>query len=111
MSCANEIRLNDIGTKFQFTIYECIDGVDTIVDISTADNIEIIFKGPDDIPVTKIGVLTTDGTDGKVHYITITGDIDQLGKWEVQAKVNMTVGTAEFWSSIINFRVVENLKP
>lgn len=98
------VHLNDIGTVFELTIKDCFD---KIVDISSATTRNIIFKKPDGTTITKTGVFTTDGTDGKLQYITIASDMDQLAEWKIQAFVIITAG--EFSSSSLIFEVVSNL--
>lgn len=111
MAC--EIHLDDVGTMVQATMKECtidpITGKDVlaILDISTATVLEILFKKPDKTSVTKPAVLSTDGTDGNMHYISETGFFDQLKKWEIQARVTFPGGK---WSSTIGtFTVIENV--
>ena len=101
---ANEIHFNDIGTILTITLY---DGTN-IVDISAAEIVKtIIFGKPDGTSVSHTGTYTTDGTDGKMYYTTVDGDLDQRGWWKVQAKIVDSTGT---WSSDIgNFEVHENI--
>ncbi len=101
MAC--QIHQGDIGTRFIFTIQDC----DGIVDLSNALNINILFKSPDDEISTKIGAVLTDGTDGKVYYDTVEGDLDQAGIWKVQAKVSFATGL--FSTDIHTFKVHCNL--
>ena len=100
---ASEIHVNDIGTKFLVTIKD--DGV--VVDISAASSISIIFKKPDDEVVNKTGTLYTDGTDGKVYYDTLEGDLDEAGHYKLQAKVVLAGGS--YYTDIYNFQVHCNL--
>jgi hypothetical protein len=99
---ANEIHLNDIGTVFTITL---IDGTST-VGISTATTKTIIFGKPDGTSVSQAGTFTTDGTDGKMFYVTVDGDLDQCGWWKIQALITDS-GT---WKSDIgNFEVHKNI--
>lgn len=100
---ASEIHVNDVGTRFLATIKD--DGV--VVDISTALSITMIFKKPDDEIVNKNGTLYTNGTDGKVYYDTIIGDLDEAGQYKLQAKVVLTNGT--YYTDIYTFQVHCNL--
>jgi len=102
MSC--EIHLNDIGTVFRLTILDCEN---QIIPISNASNIIITFKKPSGVSVAKLGTLYTDGEDGKVQYVTIANDLDEIGNWKIQAKVTLPTGT---WNSNIeSFKVYDNL--
>ena len=100
---ASEIHVNDVGTKFLATIKD--DG--TVVDISSATSITMIFKKPDDEVVQKTGTLNGDGTDGKVYYTTIAGDLDEAGLYKLQAKVVLSTGT--YYTDIYSFKVHCNL--
>ena len=100
---AEEIHLYDIGTVFEVTLQE--DDVD--LDISAATLATIIFVKPDGEVVAQEAEFTTDGTDGKIQYTTIADDLDQTGKWRIQARVALPTGT---WSSSrSSFKVYPNL--
>jgi len=102
-TCGKEIHLNDIGTVFRVTLYDC----DNAVDLSTASVKQFVFKKPDESVVTKDAVFLTDGTDGVVQYVTIASDLDLPGKWKIQARVTLPTGV---WSSDIDtFKVYANL--
>ena len=104
MAC--EIHLNDIGTAFQLTIYDC-QVPPVIIDISSASVKEVKFRRPNYTSFTKTGTFVTDGTDGQVEYITLDLDLDAEGTWEIQAKVTLPTGT---WSSDIQtFEVKGNI--
>tara|TARA_B100001094_G_scaffold220255_1_gene214297 strand:+ start:1128 stop:1433 length:306 start_codon:yes stop_codon:yes gene_type:complete len=100
---ASEVHVNDVGTKFLATIKD--DGV--AVDISTATSITMIFKKPDDELMQKAGTLDSDGTDGKVYYSTLAGDLDEAGLYKLQAKVILSTGT--YYTDIYSFKVHCNL--
>ena len=93
---AREIRKGDIGTVFEYTIY---DG-STIVDVSTTSSKLLKFFKPDKSIVSKTASFVTDGTDGKIKYTTVSGDLDQAGPWKVQAVLTFSGG--EVWSSDID---------
>jgi hypothetical protein len=100
---ANEIHYNDIGTVLTITLK---DGT-SVVDISAATTYNIIFGKPDGTSVEQSGTFTTDGTDGKMYYTTVDGDLDQVGWWDIQAKIVDSSGT---WRSDIgNFEVHANI--
>ena len=61
---ANEIHMNDVGTKFLVTV---TDGT-TAVDISSATTKQLIFQKPSGTKLTKATAFTSDGTDGKMQY-------------------------------------------
>ena len=101
----NEIRKGDIGTVFERTIK---DG-DVVIDISSASPLQIIFQKPDDGAfVTQTAVFTTNGTDGKLRYVTLLDDLDEIGVWQWQAKI--TLGGGTWKTDILDFQVHENLE-
>ncbi len=103
MATVREIHVEDIGTSFRVTVY---DG-NVIVDIASASTMTLNFFKPDKTTLSKTAVHFTDGTDGILEYITISGDLDQAGKWKIQAVVTLPTGT---WSSdITKFTVYANI--
>ena len=101
---ANEIRVGDVGTVFEDAVKDQ-DG--EIVDISTASNMDMIFRKPDNTAIVKTAVHTTDGTDGKMEYVTIADDLDQVREWQRQGLVE--VGGGIWRTDIKKFRVYDNL--
>lgn len=97
-----DVRLNDIGTTFEVTLDDC----GTVVPVNGATTQEILFKKPDGTVVTKTSVFTTDGTDGKIEYVTISGDLDQLGLWQLMGHVILPSGD---WHSAIGSFQVEDV--
>lgn len=101
MSC--EIHVDDIGTTFILTVKD--DGV--VVDISGATTLEVVIRKPNSVSYSKTGLLYTDGTDGKIKYVSISGDLDQVGLHKIQAVV--TIGSAVYHSSVSDFKVYKNI--
>jgi len=99
-----EIHLGDVGTVLIHTVK---DQDEAIVDISTANELKIVFNRPDGTVSVETGALTTDGTDGKMEYTTESGDLSQEGNWTRQGKV--TFGSSVWYSDIIKFKVYVNL--
>ena len=101
---ANEIHQNDIGTVFEVTLQ---DG-EVVVDISTATTKEIVFRKPNAGAVlTRAATFKTDGTDGILQYVTVSGDLDTVGEWHIQSHVIISAG--EWRSDIGTFDVLGNL--
>lgn len=100
---ASEIHEGDIGTKLLITVTD--DG--EVVDISSATAKDIFIKKPDGTILSRSGTLETDGTDGKMYYITIAGDLDKAGNYKIQGRVTLTTGT--FYTSTATFKVHCNL--
>jgi hypothetical protein len=99
-----EIHVGDVGTTFIVTIK---DENDEVVNISASTTRDLIFQKPDGELLTVAGTFVTDGTDGQLKYITVSGDLNQQGKWQLQAHVVLTAGS---WKSdIYKFTVYKNL--
>jgi len=114
MACNNEIHQDDLGTEFLVTITECLSGVDTPLDISSATSKDIIFKKSDGTILTKSAIFTSipsggtgTGSDGKISYFTVVGDLTPVGTYKLQGVVTTSKGS---WSSTIDkFKVISNL--
>jgi len=102
MSC--DTHIGNIGTDFQVTITDC-NG--TAIDISDADTMNIIFKKPSGATLTKTAIFVTDGSDGVVRYLTVDGDIDEIGTWKIQASIITPAG--QWTSNYKSFKVHRNL--
>lgn len=100
---SGEIHKNDIGTEFRCTMK---DG-SSIVDVSTASTKQLIFVKPSGEKLTKTATFYTDGTDGIISYVTVSGDLNECGLWAIQGFV--IIGTGEYHSDIRNFKVERNL--
>lgn len=100
---ASQIHEGDIGTKLLITVTD--DG--QIVDISSATSLSIFIKKPDGTILTRVGVLETDGTDGKMYYITVSGDLDKAGSYKIQGQVVLLSGS--YYTSTATFKVHCNL--
>lgn len=100
---ASEIHAGDIGTIFRITIK---DG-DSIVDVSNVDSKIVYLQKPDSSTLTKAASYYTDGTDGIIQYTTESGDLDQVGTWQIQARIDF--GTDVFNTNIDKFKVLRNL--
>lgn len=99
-----EVHLDDVGTSFEVTL---LDG-DTVVDISSASVLQVLFKKPDLTLVIKTANTKTDGTDGVLQYVSASGDLDQIGSWQIQARVMFPNG--DTWSSSkTKFKVYDNI--
>ncbi len=104
MSCTAPIFEGDVGTIFRITINECINDVLTPIDISSQTAMSFYFKKPDGTVETKAPAFTTDGTDGKIQYVTLAADLDAAGVWCLQASVTLATG-GPWRTSIIKFDV------
>jgi hypothetical protein len=101
---SNEIHVDDIGTVFRATV---VDEDSAIVDISASITKTMIFGKPDGSTFNRAGTFTTDGTDGKMQYATVDGDLDTHGNWTLQVFVSF--GSTSWYSNITKFKVYKNL--
>lgn len=102
MAC--NIHAGDVGTQLLITVTDC----GTLVDISTATSLSIFIRKPDATILSRTGVLYTDGTDGKMYYATVAGDLDVAGSYKIQGKVGLASGAVHS-TSLSTFRVECNL--
>lgn len=100
---SNEIHVDDVGSKLLVTVYDD----EQIVDLSDAAVLNIFIKKPDGTLLTKYATLETDGTDGKMYYLTQGGDLDMPGNYKIQGRVIVTGGT--YYTSTGTFKVHCNL--
>lgn len=98
-----DVHVADEGTRFELTIED--SGV--VVDVSAATIKTIKFLKPDGISVSKPADFVTDGSDGKIEYVTVTDDIDIKGGWKCQGYVELPSG--KWHTSQANFDVSQNL--
>ncbi len=102
---AKEIHLNDVNTVFRITL---MDGA-AIVPLDTATVMRIKFTKPT-VPETVVvvtAVLSTDGLDGRLQYLTVFEDLDTIGKWKIQAYVESPSWSGH--SDTGSFKVYRNL--
>jgi hypothetical protein len=90
--------VGDVGTVFRATVKD--DGLP--VNLS-AFTVELLFKRPDKSTLTAAASFQTDGTDGKIEYVWLAGDVNSDGWWKVQARV---IESAASWRTFSGrFRV------
>lgn len=98
-----EIHAGDIGTVFEVTVQE--DGI--ALDISTATTKQFVFKKKSGALLTVDAEFVTDGSDGKLSYTTVSGDLNEVGQWQIQVYVVLPTGS---WRSDVQyFDVYKNL--
>jgi hypothetical protein len=98
-----DIHVGDVGTVFELTLQE--DGV--AVNISTATLKQFIYTKPSGTATTKTASFTTDGSNGKLRYVSLANDLDTAGVWQLQAYVELPTG--KWHSTVIQFVVEPNL--
>ena len=99
-----EIHASDIGTVFSVTVKDS-DG--NAIDISSVVMKNFYFLKPSDSVLTKVAAFGTDGTDGVLQYTTIAGDINEDGRWRLQAHISDA--SSDLHTNIIEFDIYGNL--
>lgn len=100
----DEIHKHDVGTILRLTITD--DGV--AVDVSGSATKQIELRKPSGAVLLKTAAFTNAGVDGKIQYTTIAGDLNEVGDWQMQAKV--TFASSSWKSSIATFTVHDNVQ-
>lgn len=103
---ASEIHVGDVGTSFRPTIY---DG-STVVDLTDALTLQMIFRKPDNTTITKTATYPTGGTgsDGVIEYVSVDGDLDIAGLWKLQCYLVLCDNT-KWHTDLYDFKVYYNL--
>ena len=101
---SDNIQVGAIGLVITLTITED----DVPVNVSTASTKTIRIRKPDGSVVEKAAAFTTNGSEGKITYTTIAGDIDLVGEYRVQAYVVMSGFTG--YSTVVRFDANRNLQ-
>lgn len=96
------VRFGDIGVVFEIVV---LDKSGVIVDLSSAPTKQIIFGRPLSGSKVKNADFVTDGSDGRLRYKTVVGDLDQLGQWRVQAHIILPTFVDDFRTEIATFFV------
>jgi hypothetical protein len=104
MPAVEEVHIGDVGTAIILEILE--DGAPLEI---PADAVKKIWvRKPGGLAAEWDATLVTDGTDGKIQYITEADDLDTVGAWRVQGHVEF--GGGKWSSSIGTFQVFANLQ-
>ena len=109
---ADEIHVGDVGTLLQLTVKETDEnGVEQIVDMSSFTSliITIYLQKPSSANkevLTKSGIIV-DGPNGKIGYITQSGDLTDKGTWKIQA--HLGDAPSGWYTTVVDFSVLPNL--
>ena len=98
------LQRDGIGYAITVTIE---DENGSAVDVSGASTLSMVLQDPSNNNTTKTAVNNTDGTDGKIKYVTVSGDLDEAGRWRVQC--NVIDASTNRWTTVGHFHVVANL--
>lgn len=103
-----DIHKADIGTAL---VVAMVDETGAAIDVSTATTKQIWLgkpNSPDATVLTKTAVNDTTGADGKIKYVTVSGDLSNAGEWSIQGYV--VVAGKEWHSVVSKFQVAQNLQ-
>jgi hypothetical protein len=101
---AAQIHVGDTGTVFTLIVRDTRG----LVPLANYPTRQMIFVKPNNTIVTKTATLTTDGTDGKMQYVTADGDLDATGLWKLQGYV--AINSDNHWhTDVVTFQVVANI--
>lgn len=96
----SSLHVGDIGSYIELTIKD----EDVVFDISSATVKKIKLKTSANVVLDKTASFSTNGTDGKIRYTFINGDLNISGIWKARAYIEMPSGK---WStSQIEFEVL-----
>lgn len=93
-------RVGAIGYRIKCTLTDPDTG--SAIDIS-GSTLSMVLIQPDGTRLVKTPLLTTDGTDGKLYYSTVSGDFNRAGVYQLE--VNVTTGGNYIPSDVRQFRV------
>ena len=79
-----------------------------VVDVSSATLMQIKLESPTGVVATKTAVFDTDGTDGRIKYLTSISDLIEVGMYKFQGFVTITGFSGH--SDIVNFDVLDNIE-
>ncbi len=107
-----QIQKGNIGTAFVVTI---VDQEGVVVNLQAVSLKRIRLEKPKSTgnPRTVMDKTATfpagsDGSDGRIQYVTVADDLDVLGEWLIQAYIEEGAST-KFHTSKEPFEVVRNV--
>ena len=97
-------QLGDVGVAL---VVQIVDPEGAIINISAATNMKIKVRMPDGTSKNFTAVLYTNGSDGKMLYTTLAGDLGQAGTYAIQGKLSVGGGLKS--SFVGTFDVLDNI--
>jgi hypothetical protein len=77
----SDVFVGDIGTALRLTITES----GSALDVSGVGTAYIKLRKPNGQLLTKTASFVSGGTDGRIQYVTQANDLDEPGRWRIQA--------------------------
>lgn len=103
---ATEMHVGDDGIVLKFTI-ETATSPKVPIDVSASSSITLFLRKPSGTVLSRIPTFVTDGTDGKVQYVTTGNEIDTAGKWKLQ--LHVVFPTSDWYTAVQSLIVRPNL--
>jgi hypothetical protein len=99
-----EFHQFDKGTKLRATV---VDQDSVVVNLASSTVKQYIIRKPSGTEVTLDLSFVTDGSDGKVEYVTTSSTLDEAGFYKLQGYIE--IGSNNWHTDTITFRVHPNL--
>jgi hypothetical protein len=100
------LQKGSIGVKIQI---QFVDDAGTPINVSSGLTKRIYYRKPDGSTGYWAAAFTTDGTDGKVEYTTVSAnDIDVINQWGLQGYYT-TAGGGVFYTEPAELTVKANI--
>lgn len=104
---AATLRVGAVGVDL---IVPLTDSGGNPIDLSTATEMTLYLQQPTGTPTTaKVAQRLGSGTEGRLIYTTVAGDLPVAGDWKIQARVKYTTPVRDWWSEIYPLLVAQNL--
>lgn len=108
MNCCDfNVQIGSVGFDLVVQFLDCEGAKD--LSVLAANVYEIRLKNPNGVVLQRPAALLSDGTDGKIHYTTVAGDLDVAGEWKIQGRAHDGPVTQDLWTEIGSFTVKNNL--
>lgn len=101
-----DLHIDDVDVPIIFLVRDRANKKQPLP-LQSATSLQLRFRKPSGDVVVKTASLYTDGSDGKMQYITESGFLDEDGTWSMQAMIEDDSGA--IFTDIENFDVGENI--
>lgn len=75
---------DDVGITHRFTCY--LNG-SVMTNLDSVTEKTLLYTSPSKETVERTASFYTDGTDGKLKYVILETDFEEVGIWSVQARI------------------------
>lgn len=99
-----DIQMDQVGVKFEI---ELRDEAEILFDLTNQSGIYFIFQKPDTSKLRQSGSISGNPVNGRVIYVSKTGDLDQTGRWSYQSQ--LLLPGKVYFTEVEHFKVKDNL--